>query len=299
LALFKGAIVITGPTASGKTDAAIRAAKYFNTEIVSFDSRQLYAEMQIGTAVPEAHQLAQVKHHFIRSHSIHDEMNANLFAETARPVIEQILQQHQVVVLTGGTGLYLNALLMGLHSTPGKNIELRNNLEIELKEQGLEYLTQKLRILDNKAYQTIDLKNPRRVIRALEMIYLTGLTQTNLFQQPKETISFDYKILVLNPDRKVLYHQINTRVDNMIQAGLLGEAENLYAFKHLKALHTVGYSELFDYLDGSLELNEAVEKIKQHTRNYAKRQITWFKKYDQAIWITPEQIDDTLIANFS
>ena len=286
----KKLIIIAGPTASGKTQIAIEVAKLHSTEIVSFDSRQIFREMTIGTAVPDAQQMNTVKHHFIHSHSIAEDMNASRYADEATNTVNQLLEINEAVVLTGGTGMYMHAALFGLDPTPNTDYQLRASLEKECAEKGLEYLAHQLKTLDEKSYHQIDIHNPRRVIRALEIIYSSGKTRSSFIEDKNKISTYNFTLYVLNPDRQLLYDNINQRVDMMIEIGLVDEAKQLLPYRHLTALHTVGYKELFEYFDRNITLDQAIEKIKQHTRNYAKRQLTWFRQYDDAIWITPEEM---------
>lgn len=286
----KKLIIIAGPTASGKTQIAIEVAKLHSTEIVSFDSRQIFREMTIGTAVPDAQQMNTVKHHFIHSHSIAEDMNASRYADEATNTVNQLLEINEAVVLTGGTGMYMHAALFGLDPTPNTDYQLRASLEKECAEKGLEYLAHQLKTLDEKSYHQIDIHNPRRVIRALEIIYSSGKTRSSFIEDKNKISTYNFTLYVLNPDRQLLYDNINQRVDMMIEKGLVDEAKLLLPYRHLTALHTVGYKELFEYFDRNITLDQAIEKIKQHTRNYAKRQLTWFRQYDDAIWITPEEM---------
>jgi len=286
----KKLIIIAGPTASGKTQIAIEVAKLHSTEIVSFDSRQIFREMTIGTAVPDAQKMNTVKHHFIHSHSIAEDMNASRYVDEATNTINQLLEKNETVVLTGGTGMYMHAALFGLDPTPNTDYQLRASLEKECAEKGLEYLAHQLKTLDEKSYHQIDIHNPRRVIRALEIIYSSGKTRSSFIEDKNKISTYNFTLYVLNPDRQLLYDNINQRVDMMIENGLVDEAKLLLPYRHLTALHTVGYKELFEYFDRNITLDQAIEKIKQHTRNYAKRQLTWFRQYDDAVWITPEEM---------
>ncbi len=270
-------IVIFGPTASGKTDFALQLAKDFQTEILSVDSRQIYTEMSIGTAKPPASVLAEIKHHFINHCSVHNPYNAGIFEKEALHLLESLFKKHQVVIAAGGTGLYIKALCDGLDKLPKANENLRLKLQEDLDEYGIDYLFKKLQNLDLEGSKSIDSKNPHRIIRAIELIEETGQSITHLKTSPKMDRPFKIIKIRMDIERATLYQNINTRVDQMINAGWIEEARHLYPYKNLKALQTVGYKELFDYFDGIYTLPEAIDKIKQHTRNYAKRQLTWFK----------------------
>lgn len=288
---IKELIVIAGPTAAGKTKLAIQVAQNLQTEIISFDSRQLYKEMQIGTAVPSASQLAEVKHHFIQSHSIHDQMNAGIYESQALQKIKELFTKYSQLVFTGGTGLYMDAVLFGVDDLPAADQALRKKLYDELNLSGLQSLTAKLKIVDTETYHSIDLKNPGRVIRALEIYYLTGKPSHLLRKNQKKQRDFNYRIYIISKDRKQLYEHINKRVDEMIANGLEEEVKHLQPYRTLKALHTVGYTEIFDFLENKILYETAVERIKQNTRNYAKRQLTWFRKYEDAKWITADNLN--------
>lgn len=276
-------IIICGPTASGKTDFAINLAQHFNTEILSADSRQIYKEMSIGTAKPNAGQLAKIHHHFINHCSIHDTYNAGIYEKESLQLLENLFKKHEVVVAAGGTGLYIKALCEGLDDLPKANENLRRQLQAELDEHGVDFLFKKLQTLDLEGSKTIDNKNPHRIIRAIELIEETGKSITSLKTNPKNKRPFKIIKVMMDMDRKTLYERINARVDKMIAEGLVDEVQNLIPYKKMKALETVGYSELFEYFDGKCSLPEAIEKIKQHTRNYAKRQLTWFNKESDLI----------------
>lgn len=270
-------IVVCGPTSSGKTDYAIELAQYFNTEIISADSRQVYKEISIGTAKPSSEKLALIPHHFINHCSIHDTYNAGIYEKEALQLLENLFKKHRVVIVAGGTGLYIKALCEGLDDLPKADENLRIQLQKELDDNGVDYLFKKLQGLDSEGSKTIDTKNPHRIMRALELVMETG--QSTLEIKTNSKIERPFKIIkvMMDVDREMLYKRINTRVDEMITEGLIDEAKKVYPFENLKALQTVGYTELFDYFDEKYSLFEAIEKIKQHTRNYAKRQLTWFR----------------------
>lgn len=279
-------IIIGGPTASGKTSIAIEVARCFNTEIVSADSRQLFREMNIGTAKPSTQQLTEVKHHFISSHSIHNEMNTGIYETQCIDLLTALFKKNKTVVMVGGTGLYINAVVNGMDNLPEASAEARNQLQQQLEKNGIESLQDQLKEIDLKTYSKIDLQNPNRLIRALEVYMITGKPYSSFLNSKKTERNFTAKMFGVERNREELYKTINNRVDDMMQQGLLKEAEQLYPFKNLNALQTVGYTELFDFLESKVSLTDAVEKIKQHTRNYAKRQVTWFKKVKDINWIT-------------
>ena len=278
----KSVIIVAGPTAVGKTAEAIRLAKSYDTEIISADSRQCYKELNIGVARPTPFELAEVKHHFIGNHSIHENITAGSFAREASIYIEEILKTRDTAVVCGGTGLYIKALVDGLDEIPPIPIEIRNEVIQLFETKGIEALRKGLLEIDPAFQQHGDINNPNRMMRAMEVVLHTGMPIYQ-FQINAECrgISSKYKIKynIISLPREILYQRINERVDKMMDEGLEEEAKTVYPFKELTALQTVGYKELFDYFDGILTREEAVEKIKQHTRNYAKRQITWFKRY--------------------
>jgi len=288
-------IVIVGPTAVGKTSVSIEIANYFNSEIISADSRQLYREMQIGTAVPSQEELEQVNHHFIQSHPLETPISAGQYEKLAISLIENLFKKHDYLVLTGGSGLYVDAVTTGIDtSLPEANVEIREKLETKLKKEGLSSLQEQLKSLDEKYYDQVDLSNSRRVIRALEVCLATGKTYSELRNNQSKERSFDIIYVCLNRDRPELYERINTRVDQMMDQGLLSEVKSLIDKTHLPSLNTVGYSELFDFIDNKTSQHEAIDLIKRNSRRYAKRQITWFKRNDKYTWFHPNEISSII-----
>ncbi|MBC8047863.1 MAG: tRNA (adenosine(37)-N6)-dimethylallyltransferase MiaA [Fimbriimonadaceae bacterium] len=285
-------IVIAGPTAVGKTDVAISVAKHFNTEIISADARQFYRELNIGTAKPSSAQLAEVKHYFINNLSIHDPYDVGLYEQEVLQVLSPLFLLHDTIILCGGSGLYIDAVINGLDKFPEKDIEIRKQLEHKLKSEGIESLQQLLKEKDIKYYNKVDLQNPHRLIRALEVYLTTGIPYSSYTKKEPDKRGFTAIKICLNIERPVLYQRINERVDKMMQSGLVEEAEKLYQYKNIPALNTVGYKELFEYFDGEKDLKTALEEIKQHTRNYAKRQLTWFRKDQDYKIFRPEQLDE-------
>lgn len=276
-------IVIGGPTASGKTDFAINLAQFFNTEIISADSRQIYTELNIGTAKPNETQLKTIKHHFINHCSIHDNFNAGMFEIQSLKLLKKLFKNHKIVIAAGGTGLYINALCYGLDKLPKANQKLREELMAEFDKHGVDKLYKILENIDPLGCKQIDSKNPNRIIRAIELVNATGKSITKLKTGIKLQRDFKIVKILMKTDRQKLYFDINKRVDFMIENGLENECRNLYNFRNLNALKTVGYTEMFDYFDEKYTLAQAIDKIKQHTRNYAKRQITWFNNEENAI----------------
>jgi len=285
LSVLKKIIFIVGPTAVGKTSFAIEAAKFLNTEIISADSRQIFKEMSVGTAKPTETELSEVKHHFIGNKSVFDYYNASKYEFEALDLIDELFKKYDILIVAGGSGLYIDALLYGIDDLPDVDTEIRNNLQKRLETEGIESLRFELKAIDYESYKKIDLKNPKRILKALEITIQTGRPYSAFLTAQTKKRNFEVKIIVLNTDREVLHDRINKRVDVMIQQGLIEEAKKLYPYKHLTPLKTVGYRELFDYFDNLNDLGTAIELIKRNTRRYARRQITWFKKYPQAKWI--------------
>jgi tRNA dimethylallyltransferase len=290
----KNLIVITGPTAIGKTGLAIFLAQELKTEILSFDSRQFYKEMKIGTAVPSDEELAAIPHHFIQNLSIHDEYSVGDFERDAQKKIEELFQIHDNLLFVGGSGLYEKAVTEGLDEFPDVEPEIRQNLIYEFDVNGIEALQEELKIADPDYYEKVDLNNPVRIIRALEIYRGTGKPYSSFRKNNFSTRNFNVIKIVLELPREEVYERINKRVDLMMGEGLLDEVKSLYPFKHLNSLQTVGYRELFDYLDDKIDLDFAIEEIKKNTRRYAKRQLTWYRKDERAKWLSPFEKDKAL-----
>jgi len=289
-------VVVAGPTAVGKTDLSLQIAQELDTEIISADSRQFYREMLIGTAKPSAEELALVKHYFINSHTITEEYNAGDFENDALCIIDQLFQSHRTVILTGGSGLYIRAVTAGMDAMPPIEVGLREKLQQDLDNKGLAFLLQQLKNLDPVYYAQVDQDNPQRVIRALEVSISSGQPYSSFRKQ--ETISqnrpFNILKIGLNRDRDELYARIDARMDWMLQNGLLEEAKALYSYRNHNALQTVGYKELFDFLEGQYDWEEAVRLLKRNSRHYAKRQLTWFRKDKEYVWFHPDQTKEIL-----
>lgn len=294
--MSKTLIVIAGPTAIGKTALAIRLAQYYNTEIISADSRQFYREMNIGTAKPSEKELNSVKHHFINSHSIRDLFNVGDYEKAVIKLLESLFSDHKHVILAGGSGLFINVVCNGFDELPVASDETRNKLNTLLNEKGIEYLQNKLKQVDAVYFAEVDINNPQRLIRALEVYESTGKAFSHYRTNTIKNRPFNVIMIGLNTDRIKLYEQINSRVEQMIQNGLIEEVENLKSFRELNTLNSVGYTEILEYLDGKYSREAAIEKIKQNTRRFAKRQITWFKKSDEIKWFEPGEFD--LILNY-
>ncbi len=276
--------VVVGPTAVGKTATAIFLAQHFDTEIISADSRQFYREMSIGTAKPDADELKTAPHHFIDSHSIEEEYSAGDFEREALVLLDMLFQKQDVVIMVGGSGLFVRAVCEGLDDLPKAPQCVRDRLNHEFAERGLTPLQERLKQIDPSYYVVADIANPQRVIRALEVYEATGRPISQFQKQGTGKRPFQIITIGLHMEREKLYERINLRVDKMMEQGLLDEVKSLLPYRHKPALLTVGYAELFDYLDGKCSLEEAVDKIKQNSRRYAKRQITWFKKYGDTTW---------------
>jgi tRNA dimethylallyltransferase len=288
-------IVIAGPTASGKTQLAIDIAKELNTEIISCDSRQFFKEISIGTAKPTETQLAEIQHHFISNISIQDKYSAGQYENDAIKLLDVLFKKNKNVVLVGGSGLYMDAVMYGLDDIPKVENAARNELNSLYKEEGLVVLQNMLAKLDPEYYKVVDLNNPHRLIRALEIILSTGIPFSEQRQGERKQRDFKIILIGLEVERELLYDRINQRVDHMMEEGLLEEARSVFKFKNLNALQTVGYKELFDYLDNKTDLETAVDLIKQNTRRFAKRQMTWLRKYKELIWLKPENAKEEIL----
>ena len=287
---------IIGPTAIGKTRVSIELAKALNTEIISCDSRQFYKDMQIGTAVPTEEELAEVQHHFIQHISIFDDYSVGDYEKDALEKIEILFKKHDIVCLTGGSGLYQNAVLKGLDDFPKVNKQIRENLNQIYKNEGLKPLQNQLKQLDPNHYKVVDLQNPHRLIRALEICIGTSKPYSS-FIKPNKTDSRNFQSIKigLTAEREIIYKRIEKRVDQMFDAGLVEEAKKLYPYKQLNALQTVGYKELFMCFEGKTSLEDAKSEIKKNTRRYAKRQLTWYRKQDDIKWFSYDvEVDEIL-----
>lgn len=275
-----------GPTAVGKTEWSLNLAREYDSPIISCDSRQLYREMSIGTAVPSAEQLAAVQHYFIRDHSIHDPMyTAGRYELEALALMDRLFSEgHEVLVMAGGSGFYIDAVCKGLDDFPAADIELRNTLMKRLHEEGVESLRLELKSLDPESYRTVDIANGQRVVRALEVCLMTGRPFSSFKTSQVKKRNFEIQKIGLARPREVLYDRINRRVEQMVSDGLVEEVEGLVPYRSLTALQTVGYKEIFDYLDGQYDLARAVELIQRNTRHYAKRQMTWWGRDNEIEW---------------
>ena len=290
----KTLIIITGPTGIGKTTTGIALARHLNTEIVSADSRQIFKELTIGTAVPSKIELKAVKHHFIHSHSIHNNYNASKFETEMMALLNELFQRFNNIVMVGGSMLYINAICKGIDTMPDADPEIRQSLKNQLKTEGIESLRLQLRKLDPEYYSKVDLKNPARIIHALEICLMTGKTYSSFRSNPQKERPFNILKIGLNCDREKLHNRINKRVDNMVIAGLEDEARQVYQLKHLNALNTVGYREWFDFFDGNTTREKAIELIKRNSRRYARKQLTWFRNDPEMNWFEPRQTNEII-----
>ena len=288
-------ISIVGPTAIGKTSLSIAIAKHFNAEIISSDSRQFYKEMTIGTAVPSNEELAQATHHFIQDRSIFDEYNVGDFEKDAIDTLHTLFKKNQIVVMVGGSGLYVDAVLRGLDDFPKVDADIRKALKNQLEKEGITVLQEQLKKLDIETFEKIDLDNHQRLIRALEICIGTGKKFSSFLTDKTSERNFIPIKIGITSDREIIYNRINQRVDMMIENGLLEEAKNLYKYKELNALQTVGYRELFEYFDDAFELDVAISEIKKNTRRFAKRQGTWFRKDTAIEWFDFEEDKNKII----
>ncbi len=287
----KTLIVVVGATGSGKTDLSLRLATHFSAPILSTDSRQVYQGIPIGTAQPTAEQLAAVEHHFIASHSLTDNFNCGEYEVQALACLEKLFLTHDVVVAVGGSGLYIQALCEGMDELPQADEKLRQSLMERLQNEGIESLLADLERLDPEYYAQIDRQNPSRVLRAVEVCMQTGLPYSSLRTGERHKRDFRIVKVGIEWEREALYDRINRRVDMMIDEGLEAEARAVYHLRHLNSLQTVGYREMFDYFDGSISRQEAVELIKRNSRRYAKRQMTWFRRDSEIRWFAPSETD--------
>lgn len=290
----KTLISIVGPTAIGKTALAIQVAQHLNTEIISADSRQFFREMEIGTAKPSPDELAAAKHHFINSHSINQLFSTGDFEVEGLQKLAEIFDQHNTAIMVGGSGLYVNALINGLDEMPEIDLSIREKLNKQFEIEGLSSIQEQLSILDPEYFAKVDQNNPQRMIRGLEVFLSTGKKLSSMLSATKKVRPFNMIKIGLNTDRAILYDRINQRVDQMIANGLVEEVKSLWSFRKYNALNTVGYSEIFDYLDGKIELDDAINAIKQNTRRFAKRQLTWFRRDEEIKWFEPNDTENVI-----
>lgn len=297
--MSKFLISIVGPTAIGKTNLCIKLAQYFKTDIISADSRQFFKEMSIGTAAPSKDELQAAKHHFIHHKSINDPYNVGAFEKEALQTLKSIFKTKDIVIMVGGSGLYIDTVTKGLDKFPSVDSSIRARLNTDLETKGLSFLQEQLKTLDTESYNTIAIDNPHRVIRALEICIGAGKPFSSFLNKDKSKRPFQTITIGLRADRDIIYSRINKRVDIMIEEGLIDEAKELYPYKSLNALNTVGYKELFNYFEGSWTLDFAILEIKKNTRRFAKRQLTWFKKDKSILWFDFESSIEEIISEIN
>ena len=290
----KTLIVITGPTAVGKTQLCLDIARHFDIPIINADSRQIYKELSIGTAQPSAEEQQLVRHYFVGTLSLEDYYSASLFEQQVLALLGKLFQTSDYALMAGGSMMYIDAVCDGIDDIPTIDDETRATMKQRLADEGLEKLCEELHRLDPEYYEIVDRQNPKRVVHALEICTMTGRTYTSFRKREKKDRPFRIINIGLNRDREELYNRINARVDKMMQQGLLEEAQNLFRMRELNALNTVGYKELFEYFNGRWSLDEAVERIKGNTRRYARKQLTWYKKDPLIRWFHPDQKKDII-----
>lgn len=287
-------VFVVGPTAVGKTTTAIDLATHFNTEIISCDSRQFYKEMNIGTAKPSLNEIKKIKHHLVGNISVNKDYNISEFTNDADIILKTILPKKNIVILVGGSGLYIESLIFGIDQIPEISMDLRNKLNNDLKNNGIKFLQDLLKNIDPEISDKIDMKNPRRVIRALEICLTSKKKYSQIIDKTKKTPKYDFLCIGLDCNRKELYEVINKRVDAMVANGLVSEVKSLYRFRKNNALNTIGYKEIFEYIDGKDSLENCVEKIKVNSRRYAKRQLTWFRSKNYVKWFDKPNLEELI-----
>lgn len=288
----KTVIIVCGPTAVGKTSVAISLAKHFHTEIISADSRQCFKELNIGVARPSEEELKEVPHHFIASHSVNEDINAAFFEQYALQKVNELFRKHDLVIMVGGTGLYIKAFSDGLDEIPAVDEAIRKKIIADYDKKGMEWLQNEIKEKDTQFYAIGEIRNPQRLMRALEVIESTGRSILDFRKNNKTTRDFNIIKIGLELPKEELHQNINSRVDKMIAQGLVEEVRSLLRCKNLNALQTVGYSEIFEYLEGKMSLESAIDEIKKNTRQYAKRQMTWFRKDKEIKWFSPKNADE-------
>lgn len=290
----KTLIVLIGPTGVGKTDLSIRIAEKYNSPIISADSRQLYSELKIGTAAPSEEYLKKIKHYFVGTLKLTDYYSAAQYESDVMELLDALFKNHDTILLTGGSMMYIDAICKGIDDIPTVDSETRRMMMEKYENEGLERLCSELKLLDPEYYSIVDLKNPKRVIHALEICYMTGKTYTSFRTGNKKQRPFNILKIGLFRDRDELYERINRRVDIMISEGLIDEVKSVYKYKELNSLNTVGYKEIIQYLDGNWTLDYAIDKIKQNSRIYSRKQMTWFKRDNEINWFNPDNEEDIM-----
>lgn len=283
--------IVVGPTGIGKTSVGIQLARHFNTEIISCDSRQFYRELKIGTAAPTEEEMQAVPHHLVGNIGIHDYYNAYVFDKDANRILSELFRSTNVVIMVGGSGMYVDALCTGIDEIPDIEPELRNRINKEFEEKGIEYLRHQLKLFDEEYYRQVDLMNPKRLIRAIEVYHQTGKPFSSFRKNKSKPLPYNVVKIGLELPRQEIYERINSRVDKMMDQGLESEARQFYNQRHLNSLNTVGYKELFSYFDGETSLEKTVELIKRNTRHYAKKQLSWFKRDTDIHWHSPNELN--------
>lgn len=287
-------VFVVGPTAIGKTSTAIDLATHFNTEIISCDSRQFYKEMNIGTAKPSPNEIKKIKHHLVGNISVNKNYNISEFTNDADNILKSLLDKKNIAILVGGSGLYIESLIFGIDQIPEVSMDLRNKLNNDLKNNGIKFLQDLLKNMDPEISDKIDMKNPRRVIRALEICLTSKKKYSQIIDKTQKIPKYDFLCIGLDCNRKELYEVINKRVDSMVANGLVSEVKSLYRFRKNNALNTIGYKEIFEYLDGKDSLENCVEKIKVNSRRYAKRQLTWFRSKNYVKWFDKPNVEELI-----
>jgi len=285
----KSLIVVAGPTAAGKTQMALKIARFYQTEIISADSRQMYRELNIGTAKPSGDELQKIRHHFINRFSISESYNASRFEKDGLKLIHHLFETHDTVVMAGGSGLYIHAIINGFDSMPAPDKNIRSDIQMDIKQYGKQILLDELASKDIEYFNIIDKNNIRRIIRAIEVIRISGKPYSSFRKRKTQKRAFQIICIALDPGRETLYKNINLRVDQMIKQGLEQEAFSLFKYRNLPCLDTVGYREFFDYFDQKISKEEAIRLIKRNSRRYAKRQYTWFRKNKDFVWFRPKE----------
>ena len=292
---MKTLVVVLGPTGVGKTELCLNIAKHLKSPIINADSRQIFAEIPIGTAAPTQEQQREVLHYFVGNHNVTDYYSAAMFEEDAMSIIDELFKEkHNSVLMSGGSMMYIDAVCKGIDDNPTIDENTREKLKNDFEKNGLDKLVEKLKVLDPEHWQIVDKKNPRRVIHALEICMMTGKTYTSFRKNTNKKRPFNILKIGLNRDREELYERINKRVLNMIDAGLINEVSKLYNFRNLNSLNTVGYKEIFDYLDGLLTLDESIRQIQSNSRRYMRKQLTWFRRDDSIKWFNPNNVEEIL-----
>ena len=292
--MTKTLIIILGPTAIGKTDLSIEVAKHYNTEIISCDSRQIYKELSIGTAIPNPQQLHTVNHRMIQNHTITEYYNASDYEVEAMKNIEEVFDSHDQAIMSGGSMMFIDVVCNGIDDLPTIDPEIRKEIIQRFEKDGLDPLRVELKRIDPEYYSIVDLKNHKRILHALEIFYMTGKKYSELRTNTKKKRDFDIIKIGMNTDRSILHKRINARVDKMIEEGLIEEVRAVSQFRQLNSLNTVGYKELFDYFDNNITLDDAIELIKRNSRRYARRQLTWFNKDIEIKWFEPNQTQEII-----